>query len=122
MESPHIVFLDALVAGMVSVLDDNQREAWVERSAIIQFEAKLPRAHAECLALLNILNCYPMALTGVSGIWVEIDGRTGWLFTTDLARARQHLAQLGGQELEPFDLTDVVEKQFGGVVMLTILP
>ena len=55
--------LDALVADMVSLLDDNQREEFEERAAIIEFEAKVPRAHAECLALLDVLRRHPAILT-----------------------------------------------------------
>lgn len=54
--------LDALVADMVSLLDDNQREEFEERAGIIEFEAKVPRAHAECLALLDVLRRHPAVL------------------------------------------------------------
>jgi len=57
--------LDALVADMVSLLDDNQREEFEERAAIIEFEAKVPRAHAECLALLAVLRRHPAVLTTI---------------------------------------------------------
>jgi hypothetical protein len=40
-------------------LDDNLREAFDERAGILEFEAGLPRAHAECLALLNVLVSHP---------------------------------------------------------------
>jgi len=55
--------VDALVANMVNLLDDNQREEFEERAAIIEFEAKVPRAHAECLALLDVLRRHPAILT-----------------------------------------------------------
>jgi hypothetical protein len=57
--------LDALVADMVNLLDDSQREEFEERAGIIEFEAKLPRAHAECLALLNVLRRHPAILTTI---------------------------------------------------------
>lgn len=57
--------LDALVADMVNMLDDSLREEFEERAGIIEFEAKLPRAHAECLALLNVLYRHPTVLTKV---------------------------------------------------------
>lgn len=57
--------VDALVADMVNLLDDSQREEFEERAGIIEFEAKLPRAHAECLALLNVLYRHPAVLTNV---------------------------------------------------------
>ncbi len=59
METP----LDPLVADMVNGLDDDLREEFEERSAIIEYDGKLPRAHAEALALLNVLRNHPEALT-----------------------------------------------------------
>lgn len=54
--------IDALVAEIVGQLDDNLREDFEERAAIIEFDAHLPRAHAECLALLYVLRRYPFML------------------------------------------------------------
>ena len=54
--------LDTLVAEIVDQLDDNLREEFEERAAIIEFDANLPRAHAECLALLYVLRRYPFML------------------------------------------------------------
>ena len=57
--------IDPLVARMVALLDDNLREDFEERAAIVEFEAGLPRAHAECLALLDVLRRHPDALIGI---------------------------------------------------------
>ena len=54
--------LDPLVAEIVAKLDANQREAFEERAGIIEYDAKLPRGHAECLALINVLIRYPDVL------------------------------------------------------------
>jgi len=51
--------IDPLVATLEDRLDDNLREAFEERAGILEFEAGLPRAHAECLALLNVLVSHP---------------------------------------------------------------
>jgi len=51
--------LDPLVADIVNKLDDDLREAFEERAGIIEFDGGLPRAHAECLALLNVLVRHP---------------------------------------------------------------
>ena len=56
---------DPLVAELVSRLDDNLREAFEERAGIIEFDANLPRAHAECLALLNVLVGHPECVYAV---------------------------------------------------------
>jgi hypothetical protein len=53
--------IDPLVASLVDRLNDNLREAFEERAGILEFEANLPRAHAECLALLNVLVSHPEA-------------------------------------------------------------
>ena len=58
--------MDALVADMVKLLDDNEREDFEERAAIIEFDANLPRGHAECLALLDVLRRNPAVLTKIS--------------------------------------------------------
>jgi hypothetical protein len=60
--------MDALVAEMVTALDDNQREAFEERAAIIEFDANLPRGHAECLALLDVLRRNPAVLAKLKTI------------------------------------------------------
>ena len=53
---------DAIVADIVSKLDDNLREDFEERAGIIEFDAKLSRGHAECLALLDVLRRHPEIL------------------------------------------------------------
>ena len=49
-----------LVADMVSRLSPALREEFEERAAIMEFDGQLPRAHAECLALLNVLYRQPI--------------------------------------------------------------
>ncbi len=56
--------IDKIVAEMVSKLSPALRQEFEERAGIIQEGAKLPRAHAECLALLDVLNRHPDALSG----------------------------------------------------------
>ena len=57
--------IDPLVATLVDRLNDNLREAFEERAGILEFEANLPRAHAECLALLNVLVSHPECAAAV---------------------------------------------------------
>ena len=47
--------IDPLVAEIFDTLDDNLKEAFPERASIIEFESNLPRAHAECQAMICIL-------------------------------------------------------------------
>ena len=46
---------DPLVAEMFDTLEDNLKDAFLERASIIEFDSNLPRAHAECLAMICIL-------------------------------------------------------------------
>lgn len=57
--------INDVVADAVGKLDDNLREAFEERAAIMEFDANLPRDHAECLALLSVLATYPLAVEQV---------------------------------------------------------
>lgn len=115
--TPH----DALVTDMVNQLDAGLREEFEERAGIIEFDAKQPRAHAECLALIDVLRRNPAAITGVTVLQVKIDGATQWLLTTDLAYARQHLAEIGGVEIAVPDLANVIEEQYDRIAMLSTL-
>ncbi len=65
MNKPSETPMDQLVADIVNLLDADLREEFEERAGIIQYDAKLPRAHAECLALLNVLYSHPDVLSGI---------------------------------------------------------
>ena len=65
-------------------LDASQREDFEERAGIMQFDGQLPRSHAECRAMLDLLRRHPSLLTGVIVLQIELDGGTEWLLTTDL--------------------------------------
>lgn len=116
-----VVPKDALVAEMVKELDADLREDFEERAAIIEFDAKLPRAHAECLALLDVLRRNPTVLTGVSVLKLELDGETQWVVTTDIQNTRRYLKDCGGIEIVVLDLSDIINEQYSGVAMLTTL-
>lgn len=111
--------IDSLVADLVAKLDDNLREDFEERAGIMEYEAKLPRAHAECLALLDVLNRHPNTLCEVTVLEVELDDETQWLLTTDLDYARQRLADMGGVVVGVLNPAEVVEEQYDGLSMLT---
>ena len=64
---------DAIVADIVSKLEDNLREDFEERAGIIEFDAKLSRGHAECLALLAVLRRHPEVLIHAAAS----EGRSG---------------------------------------------
>ena len=112
---------DPLVAELVERLDASQREAWEERAAIMQFDGQLPRGHAECLAMLDLLCRHPSVLSGVTVLEIELDGGTEWLLTTDLPYARRYVADVGGNEIAVRHLADVLLTQYGGIAVLTTL-
>jgi len=116
MESP----LDPLVATIVNELDDNLREDFEERAGIIEFDGMLPRAHAECLALIDVLRRHPAVLTGVIVVRIELDGAPRWILTTDLNYVRNiGGVEIGVHETGAIDLAKVINKEFGGILMLT---
>ena len=47
--------IDPFVAEMFDTLEDNLKDAFLERASIIEFDSNLSRAHAECLAMICIL-------------------------------------------------------------------
>jgi hypothetical protein len=87
----------------------------------MQFDGKLPRGHAECLALLDLLRRHPSVLSGVTVLEFELDGGTEWLVTTDLAYARRYVADVGGHEIAVHHLPDVLLQQYGGIAVLNTL-
>ena len=54
--------IDPLIEELVNRLDENLREAYEERAGILEYEANLPREHAEALALINVLVSHPEAV------------------------------------------------------------
>lgn len=113
--------LDSLVANAVDRLDADLREVFEERAGIIEYDGQLPRAHAECLALIDLLLHRPHCLTGLVVVEIELEGATQWVLTCDLTQARQRLAAVGGSEIAVLDPADVVEAQYGGLVLLGAL-
>ncbi len=117
----HPIPKDAIVIEMADRLGADDREAFEERAAIIEYDGQLPRAHAECLALLEVLRRNALAVEGLQVLQAEIDGGTEWVLTSDLAFARERLADIGGREVAVLDPAGVVEEQYGGVAVLGTL-
>lgn len=114
METP----INTLVSDMVNRLDDRLREDFEERAAIMEFDAELPRAHAECLALLDVLHRNHAVLSGVTVLRIVVNDSALWLLTTDIVRARQYVADIGAIETGTGDLKDVIDQQFSGIAVL----
>ena len=66
INKPRITPIDPIVAAIVNQLDADLRVDFEERAGIIEFEAQIPRAHAECLALLDVLRRHPSVLSGMA--------------------------------------------------------
>lgn len=112
---------DPLVAELVGRLDSNLREDFEERAGIMEVDGQLPRGHAECRAMLDVLHRHPDLLTGISVLQIELDGSTEWLLTTDLDYARRYLGDVGGSEVAVRNLADVLLTQYGGIAVLKTL-
>jgi hypothetical protein len=110
--------LNNLIADLVGQLDADLREDFDERAGIMEFDAGLPRDHAECLALIDLLRRYPNALSGVTVIEAQYGNTSEWLLTTNKEATRNHLNRTGGLELSECDLADVLNEQYGGLAML----
>ncbi len=115
METP----LNPLVADIVAMLDPDMREDYEERAAIMEYEAKMERAHAECLALIDLLRRHPSILTGVTVLQVELAGAIQYWPTTDLESARKYIDNIGGVEKSILDLATVIDRQYAGIAVLT---
>lgn len=99
--------------------DTAQLEAFAERAAVLEFEAGCqPRALAEALAVLDLLQQAPQLLTGLVVLEIELAGVKRWLLTVNLTLARQHLADIGGNEIAVRDPAGVIQARYGGVVLL----
>ncbi len=119
---------NSLVAVLVSKLDDNLLEDWEERAGVMQFDALLPKGHAECLAMLDLLCRHPEILqsgarrsTGVVVLHATVGQGSMWLVSVDTNAARQYLVDVGATEIRECDLRTVIEEQYSGIAMLTTL-
>ena len=110
-----------IVADLLARLDEQQHEQFQERAGILTFDAGMDRQLSEALAMLDLIRLNPLALSGIAVLQIELDGGTEWLLTADLAFARQHIADVGAKEIALVNLADVLEKQYGGVAVLTTL-
>ena len=54
--------MNEIVTELLTNLNEDQREDFEERAAIMQYDGGLTRDHAECLALLYLLKKHPTAL------------------------------------------------------------
>lgn len=110
---------DPLVASLVSGFDEEARQVFNTRAAALLQAGRFARGHAECLALLGLLQTHPALLTGLTAFAAHLDGGTHWLLTTDARLARQQLDAAGGVDLEEIDPALVVRQQYANLAMLS---
>ncbi len=108
---------DPTVAELVDLLDDNLAEMFQERAAVREYDGGHSRAHAEALGLLDVLNRYPEALSGVTVFAIELDGTTHFVVTTDQDYVRSFSAGRT-KEVSRVNLAGVVRSAFGGRAFL----
>lgn len=106
-----------LIADLASRLKPAQREAFEERAGIREFDGGLPRYQAECLALLDVLREYPLALCPLTCLWVQQATDTTHVLTRDRRDSEPLLRFQGAEVLCSVDLGEVLE-QFDGVLRL----
>lgn len=112
---------DPLVAEIVERFPAELRFEFEERAAIMEFDADLERAHAECLALIEVLRQDPSLLSGVVVVTFQRDEMTDWLLVSNQAAAQSAIDQLGGAIVEIRSPLDILHEQFNGVALLTPL-
>ena len=110
---------DAIVASIADGLDAKLREEFEERAAIIEFDGKQTRAHAEALALLDVIQRHPYALTSITVKQIELDGAKQWLLATKRGVARRYPVRITAVERSSADLAVVVEQYYDGFALLT---
>ncbi len=105
---------------LVSRLNAARREIYEERAGVREFDAGLPRAYAECAALLDVMVMDSLAFTGVSLLRVQqgpvtrfvlvVDDRGGRMPPTDAVKdLRTAVLWVGGvAELVSCEAVDLV--------------
>lgn len=102
-----------IVSEILENLNDDLREDFEERAAIMEFDGGLDRRLAEALALLCILHNHPRALVALE---VQLNGETLYLLTTSLGDARR---RLGDRIVRVLDPVDLLHREFNDLAQLT---
>jgi len=110
--------IDPIVTELVARLSTDQNEEFSERAGIIEFDGGKPRAHAECLALLNVIKNHPAAISGLAVMEIAFEGKARWLLTNNLAQARTYLSRIGARERGYLDPVDALNGPINGLALL----
>ncbi|WP_334170067.1 hypothetical protein [Zoogloea sp.] len=119
----HPVPLDAGVARLVAMLDEDRYEFFSERAGVLEFDARMARIDAERQALIQTLARYGFpGQTKLGLLQVKVGGRTQWVLAADEFNARQRLAGLSVTDVRTVNLADVLHRQFGDLAWLATSP
>ena len=110
--------INPFVADVVAQLDENLREEFEERAAIIEYDAEQPRAYAEVMALLSLFRRHPEAFADVLLVEYQLNGLSGWLLSRDVETTRKKLAGTGAVETYAVDLVEFAEDEHARVTPL----
>lgn len=112
--------VDETVAEMVEMLDENQREMFEERAAIREHDGRFARGHAEALALLDVLDCHPEALTNLVVFRVDIDDTPRFFIANSTELVREHAELTGGDMKARRSVSWTVDEEFGGLAEIVV--
>ena len=104
-----------IVSEILENLNDDLREDFEERAAIMEFDGGLDRRLAEALALLCILHNHPRALVALEVQW---NGEIQYLLTSSLGDAKLRLKQSRGQIVGVLDPVDLLHREFNDLAQL----
>jgi hypothetical protein len=110
--------IDPIVTELVERLSMVLREEFEERAGIIEFDGGKSRAHAECLALLNVIKNHPAVLSGLVVMEIAFEGKTRWLLTNNHERAFTYLSRIGAKELGLHDPVEAMDGWIDGLALL----
>ena len=110
---------DETVAELVELLNPDLNELFHERAGCREFLGGYSRSHAEAVALLDVLNRYPEALSGVTVFAIELDGTTHWIVTTDRSDMPSALTRGSIKAAPTPGVAEIVRKTFGGKALLS---
>ena len=101
-----------IVTEILENLNDDLREDFEERAAIMEFDGGLDRRLAEALALLCILHNHR---SGLVALEVQLNGETQYLLTTSLGDAK---LRLGDHIVGVIDPVDLLHREFNDLAQL----
>jgi hypothetical protein len=112
--------IDPTVAELVDLLDDNLREMFEERAAIREHDGGHARAHAEALAMLDVLDRHPEALSTVTVLQVELNGKPHFYITTTEELVREHVSKTHAHVKAQRSVAWTVDEEFGGLAEVIV--